>query len=69
MLLAKAADKIVLNILNKIDYGYLELTTYDGIIFKFGDPSHHLKALKIWKKKIKFKKKKIKVKNNITFEN
>ena len=44
MFLAKAADKIVLNILNKIDYGYLELTTYDGKIFKFGDPSHYLKA-------------------------
>ena len=44
MFLAKAADKIVLNILNKIDYGYLELTTYDGNIFKFGDPSHYLKA-------------------------
>jgi cyclopropane-fatty-acyl-phospholipid synthase len=44
MFLAKAADKIILNILKKIDYGYLELTTYDGIIFKFGDPSHHLKA-------------------------
>ena len=44
MFLAKAADKIVLNILNKIDYGYLELTTYDGKIFKFGNPSHYLKA-------------------------
>ena len=44
MFLAKAADKIVLNILNKIDYGYLELTTYDGKIFKFGDQNHNLKA-------------------------
>ena len=44
MFLAKAADKIVLNILNKIDYGYLELTTYDGKIFQFGEPSHYLKA-------------------------
>jgi len=44
MFLAKAADKIVLNILNKIDYGYLELTTYDGKIFKFGNQSHYLKA-------------------------
>ena len=44
MFLARAADKIVLNILNKIDYGYLELTTYDGKIFQFGDPSHYLKA-------------------------
>ncbi len=44
MFLAKAADKIVLNILNKIDYGYLELKTYDGKIFQFGDPSHYLKA-------------------------
>ena len=44
MFLAKAADKIVLNVLNKIDYGYLELTTYDGKIFQFGDPSHYLKA-------------------------
>ena len=44
MFLAKAADKIVLNILNKIDYGYLELTTYDGKDFQFGDPRHYLKA-------------------------
>ena len=44
MFLAKAADKIVLNILNKIDYGYLELTTYDGKIFQFGDQNHNLKA-------------------------
>ena len=44
MFLARAADKIVLNILNKIDYGYLELTTYDGKIFKFGDQNHNLKA-------------------------
>ena len=44
MFLAKAADKIVLNILNKIDYGYLELTTYDGKILKFGDQNHNLKA-------------------------
>ena len=44
MFLAKAADKLVLNILNKINYGYLKLTTYEGKIFQFGDPSHYLKA-------------------------
>ena len=44
MFLARAADKIVLNILNKIDYGYLELTTYDGKVFQFGDQNHNLKA-------------------------
>ena len=44
MFLARAADKIVLNILNKIDYGYLELTTHEGKIFKFGDQNHNLKA-------------------------
>ena len=44
MFLARAADKIVLNILNKIDYGYLELTTHEGKIFKFGDQNHYLKA-------------------------
>ena len=44
MFLAKAADKIVLNVLNKIDYGYLELTTFDGKIFKYGNPNHYLKA-------------------------
>ena len=44
MFLAKTADKLVLNFLNKIDYGYLELKTYEGKIFKFGNPSHYLKA-------------------------
>ena len=30
MFLNNAADKLVFKFLNKINYGYLELTTYDG---------------------------------------
>ncbi len=44
MILNNAADKLVFKFLNRIDYGYLELTTFDGKILKFGDPNNKLKA-------------------------
>ena len=50
MFLDKTADKIVYKFLNNINYGYLELTTFDGKILKFGNSDEKLKA------KIKIKK-------------
>jgi len=44
MILNKAADKLVFNFLNKINYGYLELTTIDGKVLKFGNSDEKLKA-------------------------
>ena len=38
------ADKIVFNILQDIDSGYLEITSFDGEIMKFGNPEDTLKA-------------------------
>ena len=50
MFLNNAADKLVFKFLDRINYGYLELTTFDGKILKFGDPNHKLKANIIIKK-------------------
>ena len=50
MFIYKASDKIVFNILSKINYGYLEITSFDGIVFKFGNPEDNLKANLIIKK-------------------
>ncbi len=44
MFLNNAADKLVYKFLDRINYGYLELTTFDGKILKFGDPNQELKA-------------------------
>ena len=50
MLLNKISDKLVFNFLNKIDYGYLEIKTFDGEILKFGNPEEPLSANIIIKK-------------------
>jgi cyclopropane-fatty-acyl-phospholipid synthase len=50
MFIYKAADKLVFNILNKINYGYLEITTFDGSILKYGNPDDNLKTNLIIKK-------------------
>ena len=44
------SDKIVFNILKDIEYGYLEILTYQGRLIKFGNKEETLKA------KIKIKK-------------
>ena len=44
MLLYSVADKIVFNILKRIDIGLLEITTFSGQILKFGNPNDKLKA-------------------------
>ena len=44
MLLNNVADKLVFKFLNKINYGYLELTTHDGKVLKFGNPNDKLQA-------------------------
>ena len=44
MLLNKISDKLVFNFLSKINYGYLELTTFDGNVLKFGNPNDKLQA-------------------------
>ena len=38
------ADKIVFKILQDIESGYLEITSFDGLIMKFGNPEDSLKA-------------------------
>ena len=50
MFIYKASDKIVFNILSKINYGHLEITSFDGNVFKFGNPEDNLKANLIIKK-------------------
>ena len=50
MFIYKAADKLVFNILNKINNGYLEITTFDGSILKYGNPDDNLKTNLIIKK-------------------
>ena len=50
MFIYKASDKIIFNILSKINYGYLEITSFDGNVFKFGNPEDNLKANLIIKK-------------------
>ena len=44
MILNNTADKLVFKFLNKINYGYLELTTHDGKVLKFGNPNEKLHA-------------------------
>ena len=39
MFINNAADKLVFKFLNKKRHGYLELTTYNGKILKFGKPN------------------------------
>ena len=50
MFIYKAADKLVFNILNRVSYGYLEITCYDGSHFKCGNHKDNLKANLIIKK-------------------
>ena len=44
MALNKFSDKIVFSILSKINVGYLEITNYQGKVFRFGNPKDDLKA-------------------------
>ena len=44
MLIYTASDKLVFSILKKINYGYLEITAFDGSILKFGNPKDILKS-------------------------
>ena len=44
MFIYKASDKLVFNILSRINFGYLEITSFDGNILKFGNPEDILKA-------------------------
>ena len=50
MFIHSALDKLVYNILNRINYGYLEITSFDGHTLKFGNPEDNLKANLIIKK-------------------
>jgi cyclopropane-fatty-acyl-phospholipid synthase len=43
MILYNLADKIVFNILKKINYGFLEISTFSGEVLKFGNPNDKLK--------------------------
>ncbi|MDC3135437.1 cyclopropane-fatty-acyl-phospholipid synthase family protein [Candidatus Pelagibacter sp.] len=55
MALYKFADKIVFNILSNIKVGYIEITNYQGTVFKLGNPKDNLKArLKIKKPNFSF---------------
>ena len=45
MFVYKASDKLVFNILKSINYGYLEITSIEGDILKFGNPEHDLKTI------------------------
>ena len=44
MFLNNTADKLVFKFLNKINHGYLELTTHDGKVLKFGNLNEKLHA-------------------------
>ena len=44
MNLHNLADKIVFKILQDIDFGYLEIINFDGVVMKFGNPEDSLKA-------------------------
>ena len=44
MILYRIADKIIFNILKKINVGYLEITSTSGELFKFGNYKDKLKA-------------------------
>ena len=50
MIIHSASDKLVFNILNRINYGFLEITSFDGYTLKFGNPEDNLKANLIIKK-------------------
>ena len=50
MFLNKISDKLVFNFLSKIDYGYLEIKTFDGELLKFGNQEEPLCANIIIKK-------------------
>ena len=50
MIIHSASDKLVFNILNRINYGYLEITSFGGYTLKFGNPEDNLKANLIIKK-------------------
>ena len=50
MFIHSASDKLVFNILNRINYGYLEITSFGGHTLKFGNPEDNLKANLIIKK-------------------
>ena len=50
MFLNKISDKLVFNFLSKIDYGYLEIKTFDGELLKFGNQEEPLCAIIIIKK-------------------
>ena len=55
MSLNRLSDKLVFNILAGINIGYLEITNYQGEVFKFGNPQDNLKAkLKIKKPNFSF---------------
>ena len=44
MFLNNTADKLVFKFLNNISHGYLELTTHNGKVLKFGNPNENLHA-------------------------
>ena len=44
MALNKFSDKIVFSLLSNINIGYLEITNYQGKVFRFGNPQDDLKA-------------------------
>ena len=50
MFIHSASDKLVFNILKRINYGYLEITSFNGYTLKFGNPEDNLKANLIIKK-------------------
>ena len=50
MLLHKLSDKVVFNTLSGIKVGYLEIKSYQGEIFRLGNPKDNLKAKLIIKK-------------------
>ena len=44
MILYKVADKIIFNILKRINVGYLEITTLSGELLRFGNYDDKLRA-------------------------
>ena len=55
MSLNRLSDKLVFNILAGVNVGFLEITNYQGKVFKFGNPQDNLKAkLKIKKPNFSF---------------
>ena len=55
MSLNRLSDKLVFNILAGVNVGFLEITNYQGEVFKFGNPQDNLKAkLKIKKPNFSF---------------